>query len=745
MTEKGYLESVEELINAEKVHLLKRRAKLGLEDSNPDADNFFGIALSGGGVRSATINLGFLKAFQDAGLLKRTDYLSSVSGGGYAGSYVQTSLKKDDDPQHLFSKEHREHIQEHGEYLTPRKGWKGGLDKMILLVSFVSSFLMSWVAPLTVLYVLYILYNLLLGNGADFSLLHTPLYNSYGYLNIVLMITLGAFALLTIIQFVLNLLLLEHLSVSFYIDTIKSWIIFIAIVLIIVPAIYSLFSKIGNIALNPREFFYFLALLLWLLLLGFVTDPNALSLQRFYKKRLADAFMKFGKEYKNVRIADLSNLEGEQKDYIAPYPLINTCLNLLKGELDDSFEGTKSHDYFLLSPLYCGSKLTGYLSTRANNFYRKLRLPTAVAISAAAINPGMGTYSSPLLSFFTTIFNLRFGYWALNPKNVILTEKHKQLKLLQEKVKNKEIDEKKKMMMKMWSTDLSKANFKGLKRYMMMTYNWVWWPAYFFYELLSGINTNHRRLNISDGGHIENLGVYELLRRRCKLIIAVDAGSDPRFEFTDLQNLVIRARNELGIILDFRRGHQPEKIIRPLSSKGFSENHFAIADIVEMTEDRTKQGKTGIFVYVKSSLRAPGRIKDLKKQSASYIYKTYHAAFPHEPTSDQFFDKAQWEAYYYLGFFMAQEVLKGPDYGEGAPFPKTIDELYQYFDEFSFEAVRARGKVPDIDVISYQSYKHIKEQKTRRGLDIETFSGSTEIKRAKEEVPQDILDEMEGK
>src|SRR5271169_4550981 len=47
-----------------------------------------GMGISGGGIRSATFNLGILQGLADHGLLPQLDYLSTVSGGGYIGSWL---------------------------------------------------------------------------------------------------------------------------------------------------------------------------------------------------------------------------------------------------------------------------------------------------------------------------------------------------------------------------------------------------------------------------------------------------------------------------------------------------------------------------------------------------------------------------------------------------------------------------------------------------------------------------------
>src|SRR5215469_12434589 len=62
------------------------------------SDNLTGLAFSGGGIRSATFNLGVLQALAQRGLLQKFDYLSTVSGGGYIGSWLAAFTKRRTDP-----------------------------------------------------------------------------------------------------------------------------------------------------------------------------------------------------------------------------------------------------------------------------------------------------------------------------------------------------------------------------------------------------------------------------------------------------------------------------------------------------------------------------------------------------------------------------------------------------------------------------------------------------------------------
>src|SRR5215207_9247460 len=70
---------------AERAHIAARRGV------DPEADDFVGLALSGGGIRSATFALGVLETLKASGLLKKVDFVSTVSGGGYIGGWLSAN------------------------------------------------------------------------------------------------------------------------------------------------------------------------------------------------------------------------------------------------------------------------------------------------------------------------------------------------------------------------------------------------------------------------------------------------------------------------------------------------------------------------------------------------------------------------------------------------------------------------------------------------------------------------------
>jgi hypothetical protein len=187
-----------------------------------------------------------------------------------------------------------------------------------------------------------------------------------------------------------------------------------------------------------------------------------------------------------------------------------------------------------------------------------------------------------------------------------------------------------------------------------------WWSNvgtwYFANETLGRLDEQKLNVYLTDGGHVENLGIYELLRRRCKVILAIDAEADPSMTFESFVKLQVMARIDLGIRIDLPWQEIQKKTLEignetasgangPAKSKG---PHAAVG-IIEYGED-----ETGILLYVKSSLTG---------DENDYImdYKRRNSTFPHETTLDQFFSEEQFEVYRALGFHSVQHFLSGTD------------------------------------------------------------------------------------
>ena len=587
-----------QMLDAEWQAVSVRRSRYQAEDWFQEPTRRFGVALSGGGIRSATIGLGFLEILNRFGILERADYLSTVSGGGYLGGYVQAKLwrgRSSPDPcGQLFGPEDQQHLRQYGDYLAPGTGVRAGLHRVRMAGAVVASILLNFVWLVALLLSVERLIFLLFGGFVR------PVWA------VVTIATIGVLA------WHLFLHGLRHVGLwaSDLLNTLEG--------ILLVAA-----AACAAVWLSAYAHVPLWGALAALVVTGFFANPNLLTIHRFYRDRLQTAYLmrQQGDRGKPIMLHELLANAG-------PYPLINTCLNVL-NEADPAFAGAAASDYFLLSPLFCGSKLTGYAPTTTRRF-RTTTLATAVACSGAAVNPGMGTKTNRVLAFVMALLNLRLGYWMDNPRADAAARLHR----------------------------------------------YPWWPYYLLLELFGKTDTRRALVNVSDGGFIDNLGIYELLRRRCDLIIALDASADPKFEFSDLNNLVVRARNELGLVITFRQ--DPEQMIRPSVSNGFSRSQFVVADITELPGKSQDQPYQGLLVYAKSSLCA--QKSWLNVSSQSFDYKTYHPAFPHESTADQFFDEAQWRAYYQLGRFIAGDLLKVDARPPDAGGAKGIADLYRELD-----------------------------------------------------------------
>ena len=90
----------------------------------------------------------------------------------------------------------------------------------------------------------------------------------------------------------------------------------------------------------------------------------------------------------------------------------------------------------------------------------------------------------------------------------------------------------------------------------------------------SGCRRRKPWVNLSDGGHIENMAIYELLRRRCKFIISVDGEADPQSTFHGHLTLVRHAQIDFGIRIE------PDlTALRPDLTSKFSQSHIMMCRV----------------------------------------------------------------------------------------------------------------------------------------------------------------------
>jgi Putative peptidoglycan binding domain/Patatin-like phospholipase len=301
--------------------------------------------------------------------------------------------------------------------------------------------------------------------------------------------------------------------------------------------------------------------------------------------------------------------------------VVNTTLNLVGG--DNLAWQQRKAEPFTVSPLHCGSYRVGYRRSKDYGGEDGISLGTAMAISGAAASSNMGYYTtSPVLSLVLTLFNVRLGWWLGNP-GPAGSLSYSLLKT---------------------ADRLSDAS-KKIYRRMSPKYSVV--PL--FYEAFGLTHDRSKYVYLTDGGHFENLGLYEMVLRRCHVIVVSDAAADAKYEFNDLANAVRKVRVDLGIHIEF-----PDVPIyrRPPEKQGEGGCYWTIGLIrysdIDCRQDGSK-APDGILIYIK-----PAVYEDEPEDVIHY--KRTHPTFPHETTADQFFDEPQFESYRALGSYIMDRM-----------------------------------------------------------------------------------------
>jgi hypothetical protein len=362
------------------------------------------------------------------------------------------------------------------------------------------------------------------------------------------------------------------------------------------------------------------------LLLGWRVDINKFSLYMMYRLRLARAYFGASNNARmphpftgfdpgdDLPLNDLLHPRAEAGEPVRagpvprPYHLFNSAVNLVQGS--ELAWQTRKAANFVFSPAFCGFELpaangaaggfrptTAYATQSAfgDDHDNGIKLGTAVAISGAAASPNMGYHSSPPLSFLMTLFNLRLGRWSPNPAG----------------------------------TTWRRAS-----------------PSFGLFcivkELFGLTNAESDFVYLSDGGHFENLGLYELVRRRCQLIVVVDASCDNDDRFEDLGNAIRKCLTDFNvpITLDVAK--------LPGAAGGAPRGSFVNGRIHYHQADGGTQ--EGVLLYLKPALTG-GENADI------FNYSRLHPSFPHETTADQWFDESQFDSYRSLGRHIATRAL----------------------------------------------------------------------------------------
>jgi len=341
---------------------------------------------------------------------------------------------------------------------------------------------------------------------------------------------------------------------------------------------------------------------------------NEFSLHHFYCNRLVRAYLGATKGRKE-REQSVNNFTGFNKGddlnltdlasdkYTGPYPIINTTLNATV--VTDLDRQDRRGESFIFTPGYCGFDFsrTRPSSRSAKKSYDYAYRPTAdysapggptlgtaMAVSGAAVDPNMGYHSSPATAFLLTIFNLRLGRWVGNPRKAHWQQSDPQFGLL-----------------------------------------------YLVKDLIGESDSSSDFVCLSDGGHFDNMGIYELVRRRCRYILLCDAEEDEDAICEGLANAIRRCRIDFGVQITINI----ELITKKDPVTKYSAEHMVTGHIWYPDDPAGKP--SGTLVYVKTSITGNESV-DVRE------YLKTNDGFPQQSTADQFFDESQFESYRELGY-----------------------------------------------------------------------------------------------
>ncbi|MER2265854.1 patatin-like phospholipase domain-containing protein [Methylobacterium oxalidis] len=374
--------------------------------------------------------------------------------------------------------------------------------------------------------------------------------------------------------------------------------------------------------------------------LGRLINLNRFSMHAVYRNRLIRGFLGPARRpaskhpdrftdfdpLDNMRVADAFTRRSPPR----LFPVINVALNRTRGF--DPAQAERKADSFTITPLHCGSASLrrvgrkgvargAYVPTEAyagderqTGLYdvpKGISLGTAMTISGAAASPNMGYHSSTLIAFVMTLFNVRLGAWLPNPGAGLSADELK----------------------------------RGGPRNAL--------PA-LLSELTGRSSDDGPFVYLSDGGHFDNLGLYEMLRRRCGLIVAVDAGQDQGYAYEDLSRAIQYAGIDLGVAVEFPRPIKVDE--KRLRCEG------AFARITYPARDGRSEAE-GRLLYLKPYLS-----DGLPVEVAACAAR--RKTFPHDPTLNQFFTESDFENYRRLGALIADAMLAA-----AARAPDTLDDV----------------------------------------------------------------------
>jgi hypothetical protein len=421
--------------------------------------------------------------------------------------------------------------------------------------------------------------------------------------------------------------------------------------------------------------FWAVGLMIFLAVLDGFANVNRFSIHALYRNRLVRAYLGGTRAPKrepdgftdfdwndNVRMTSLwdANRPLDRSKHWRPFHVVNMTLNLAATK-NLAWQQRKASS-FTVTPFACGNPDLGYRATylyggpvgsvddqtRNPTHQSGITLGTAMAISGASVSPNMGYHSSPAISFLLTLFNVRLGWWLGNPKNE---------------------------GRKLWFGETKPPYMRESPLFALRP---------LLSELFGLTSADSPYVYLSDGGHFEDLGLYEMVRRRCRWIVVCDDDQDGKRGFEDLGNAVRKIWIDLGVRITF-----PDA---PLLQAGIDAKpadipYFALGTINYVSDDNRNLPPAKLL-YIKPVVRGDEDAADV------IAYQRANPDFPAQTTADQWFDESQLEAYRRLGYLMTYRMISG---AVGEEAVSDLEQLFAGLDNIDPTTMAPRGRAPADD------------------------------------------------
>lgn len=342
-------------------------------------------------------------------------------------------------------------------------------------------------------------------------------------------------------------------------------------------------------------------------------DINKFSLHAMYRNRLIRAYMGASNRLEDVnQFIGFGNsddlLMHQLSPQLRPFHVLNITLNLVSGNRL-AWQQRKAVP-FTITPKHCGSSHLGYRSSQ--EYAGGISLGTAMTLSGAAASPNMGYYSSPVVGFIMTLFNARLGAWLGNPgKDGAST----------------------------WRKQGPESAVASIVR-----------------EAFGLTTEDCPYVYLSDGGHFENLGLYEMIKRGCRYIVLVDCSADPEKRFGDLGNALRKIRIDTSVDIKFDDDWAQD--LRD-GRKRWAVGRILYHQVHNADED-------GALVYIKP-------VMCQTEPPDVLAYQAANPDFPHQSTANQFFNESQTESYRMLGLHTVREMIQNWTAKQG--FPELVEQV----------------------------------------------------------------------